>query len=92
MTSDAVDAVRSTIPTCWVVAESEARRVSNFKNINCYNSLKIIDISFLLKFETLSLGLINQHGYDAVQQQQALACKCAAVLSKSDQAPILQVL
>jgi hypothetical protein len=31
MASDAVDVVRSAIPTCWVVAESEAQRVSDFK-------------------------------------------------------------
>ena len=32
--SNIVDAVRSAIPTCWVEAESEDQRVSNFKNIN----------------------------------------------------------
>jgi len=42
--SDAVDVVRLAIPTCWVVAESEAQRVSNFKYINQFNSLKIKDI------------------------------------------------
>jgi hypothetical protein len=42
--SDAVDAVRSAILTCWVEAESEAQRVSNFKNINQDTSLKIKDI------------------------------------------------
>jgi hypothetical protein len=47
--SDAVDAVRSAIPTCWVVAESEAQRVSNFKNINQGNSLKIKDICLPFK-------------------------------------------
>jgi len=36
--------VRLAIPTCWVVAESEAQRVSNFKYINQFNSLKIKDI------------------------------------------------
>jgi hypothetical protein len=32
LASNTADAVRSASPTCWVVAESEAQRVSNFKN------------------------------------------------------------
>jgi len=36
------DPVKSTGPTCWVEADSEAQRVSNFKNTNKDTSLKIL--------------------------------------------------
>jgi len=57
MSHNEVDSVESTVPTCWVEAESEAQRVLNYKNQNKDNSLKIKDILSLLKFEMLSLGL-----------------------------------
>jgi len=41
-TSDAVDAVKLGIPTCWVVAESEAQRVSNFFKSKMSEYLKIL--------------------------------------------------
>jgi hypothetical protein len=49
MSHNDADSVKSAIPICWVVVESEAQRVSNFKNIHKDNSLKIKDVLFPFK-------------------------------------------
>ena len=57
--SNAVDAVKLEIPSCWVVAESKTQRGFKFLKFRMAEYLKSIIKLIIQKFETLSLDDFN---------------------------------